>query len=186
MKTRIGKYLITDNENRFVINYQFTCSDFIVMLVYFAIMCLGLFLLYGYYATFRSSNAGNINSLIFGLFSLFLFLFSSFFLAATFYNMFSGTFGIDKKKRELTIVDFFSTEKIKVTDVTDVFYEINKGTGAAMQSAMMCLRLRNGTKKECFVVRSSIVIAGWGKLNKDLHFVGGHLKTEINKAIKSS
>lgn len=184
MTSRIGKFKISDDETKFSISYRFTFSDFTGSILYLLMLFLGGLILFSYYKTFTIDRLYSISDWLLGLFGLFIFSFGAYLLAAGLYNPSSGIFRVDKIKQEAKLVDFLKSETIPINNIISIFHEIRTSYKPRMKYAMLCMRLRNGDKKECFIVRSSIPFDFGSKVDKDLNIVSRQLRDAINKAIK--
>ncbi len=184
MKSRIGKFIISDDEKKFSISYRYTFSDFIGSIWYLVLIFIGGLILFSYYKTLNTEKLYNYSDLLLGLFGLFIFSIGSYLLLAGLYNPSNGIFRIDKIKQEVKIIDFLKSETIPFNNISSICYEIKTSFKPKMKYAMLSIQLINGNKKDCFIIRSSIPFDVGGKVDKDLILVSRQLKIEINNAIK--
>lgn len=184
MTSRIGKFKISDDETEFSISYRFTFSDLIGSLWYLLMFFLGGLILFSYYKTYSIYRLYGFSDWVLGLSGLFIFSFGAYLLAAGLYNPSSGIFRVDKIKQEAKLVDFLKSETIPINNITSIYHEIRTSYKPKMKYAMLCLRLSNGDKKECFIVRSNIPFDLGRKVEKDLNIVSRQLIDAINNAIK--
>ena len=185
MKTRIGKYIISEDAISFRISYRYTFSDLIGCFWFLLMLSLGFFLLYAYYKTFTIDKLHDFNAWTVGIFGLGISLFGAYLLAAGLYNPGKGIFRVDKLNQEVKIVDFLKSETVKFDKVNSVFSEIKTSYKPKMKYAMLCIRLADGTKKECFVIRSNIPFDLGQKVDKDLNTISRQLRDRISQTIRT-
>lgn len=148
-------------------------------------LSLGFFLLYTYYKTFTIDKLHDFNAWTVCISGLWLSLFGAYPLAAGLYNPRKGIFRVDKLKQELKIIDFLKSETIKLEVVNSVYCEVKTSYKPKMKYAMLCIRLTDGTKKNCFVIRSSIPIDLGRKVDKDLNTISRQLRDRISQTIQT-
>ncbi len=184
MITQIGKFKILEEETKFSITYRFTFSDFLGSLWYLLTLFIGGLILYACYTKWDTNNNISFSNLIQGIIGLFVFSFGAYLLAGSLYNPRRGIFSVDKIKQEVKILDFLKTETIPINNISSVFHEMRTSNKPKMKYVMVCIRLKNGDKIDCFTVRSSIPFDIGRKVDKDLQIVSRQLGDAINKAIR--
>lgn len=185
MKTRIGKYIVSEDAKSFSISYRYTFSDLIGSFWFLLMLSLGFFLLYTCYKTFTIDNLHDYSAWTVGIGGLGLSLFGAYLLAVGLYNPKKGIFRVNKLKQELKIVDFLKSVTIKLEELNSVYYEVKTSYKPKMKYAMLCIRLTDGTKKDCFIIRSSIPIDLGHKVDKDLNTISRQLRDKISQATRA-
>lgn len=185
MTSRIGKFKVSDDETKFSISYRFTFSDFIGSIWYLLMLFLGGLILFSYYETFNTERLYSFSDWLLVLFGIVIFSFGAYLMTAGFYNPSGGIFRVDKIRQEAKLVNFLKSETIPVKDITSIFHEIRTSHRPKMKYAVLCLRLSNGDKRECFIIRSSISFDLGRKVDKDLNIVSRQLRDAIINAIRT-
>jgi len=177
----IGKYKIYEDEKRFKIRYRYTLSDFFGSIVYLLSLIIGLFLIY---VLVRSFKVDSISTWTVLLASLVFTIFGIYSLVAGFYNPKIGIFQIDKETQEVKIPGLLKTETIKLSSIKSIFHELKSNYKPRMKYSILTVRLSDGTKKDCFIIRSVISVDVGPKVDKDLHKISRQLRDAISLFIK--
>ena len=180
MTQKIGKYKVYENETNFKIRYHFTFSDIIGSIWFLLSFLLGLLLLF---VSIRTFDLDRTNSWLILLVSIGLTFFGTYMLIAGFYNPAKGVLQIDKTRQILIIRDLLKTEIIKNESIANVTYDLKTQTKPRMLYSMLSLRLRDGTRKDCFIIRSSSSIDTGRHGEKEIHSISRKLRDIITKAI---
>ena len=176
---RIGKYRIFEDNEKFQIKYIYTLSDFIGSIWYILSILLGVFFSFISLLNFKTVR-----------FSWFVFLVSIYFLVFGIYNIVlglynpkNGVFQIDKRKKEIKIVDVFKIEIINIDFVSYATFKVYTDIEPITKYAIISLKLfelYGGDLIDCFIVRSKIPIDIRQHVNRNLEEVSNKLKSEIN------
>ena len=184
MKTKetikIGKYKITEDENHLSVRYRYTFSDLIGSIFYLISFMLGSFFLYALHIRFNIHSFSSWFELII---SIGLILYGAFFVYGGLYNPINGVFEFDKKREIIIIRDLFKTEKYEKKLVQSFSYEITEKSKPKTLFSTISLKLKDGTKTDCFIVRSSIPVDIGRELTKDIHDVSRKIRDKLSNAI---
>jgi len=180
MTQRIGKYRVYEDDASFKIRYHYTFSDIIGSIGFLVSFLLGLLLLY---VSVRTFNSDKINSWVILLVSIVLILFGAYTLISGFYNPTGGILQIDKTRQVLIIRDFLKVETIQNELIASITYELKSGVRPRILYSILLLRLHDGTKKECFIIRSSTPIDLGRAVEKEIHSVSRKLRDLISDVI---
>lgn len=184
MNTRIGKYILTEDETKLRISYRFTFSDLIGSVYYVLMVLVGGLLLLTFYKTYTNERIYQFTDWIMGLIGLGLGLGGVYLLAAALYTPTGGIISIDKQKREITIRELFSSETLSIHQITSVYFTLKTSRKPKMKYAMLSLQLRNGKQKDCLVIRSAIPVDLGRKIDHELLVVSRQLRDRISAALK--
>lgn len=181
MTTQYGKYKVLENDKSFEIHYRYSLSDIFGSIIYILSLTIGLLLLYTSIKTFNSTT---ITSWVLLIFALLFLIFGAYAISAGLYRPRRGVFQIDKVKNEVVVRDFLKSERIKVNLVKSVSYELKENSKPKSIYSMLYLRLLDGKKIDCFIIRSSIPFDLGREVEKDIHSVSRQLRDVIMSAVK--
>jgi len=180
MTTQYGKYKVYEDDKSFEIHYRYTLSDIFGSIFYILSFALGLLL---FYTSFKTFAVTNISSWVVLIFALVFLIFSVLAITAGLYSPRRGVFQIDKTNKEIIIRDFLKSEKIKTNMIKSVSYELIENRKPRSIFSMLYLRLIDGKKKDCFIIRSAIPFDIGRVVNKDIHSVSRKLRDVIMNVI---
>lgn len=181
MTTQYGKYKVFEDDKSLEIHYRYTFSDIVGSTIYILSLTIGLLLFFTAFKTFVPTTMSSWVLLIFG--SIFL-IFGAYALTAGLYRPRRGVVQIDKTKKELVIRDLLKTERIKTNEIKSVSYELKESRKPKSIHSMLYLRLLDGKKIDCFLVRSSIPVDLGREVDKDIHLVSRQLRDVIMNSVK--
>ncbi|PBQ33105.1 hypothetical protein CNR22_15395 [Sphingobacteriaceae bacterium] len=182
MTTQYGKYKVFEDDKSFEIHYRHSLSDIFGSVIFVLSFATGLMLFYTSYKTF---NATAITSWVLLIVGSVFSVFGAYALLAGLYSPGRGVFQIDKTTNDIIIRDFLKSESIKTTMVKSVSYELKENGKPKSIYSMLYLRLSDGKKKDCFIIRSSIPLDIGREVDKDIHVVSRQLKGAIMNVIKN-
>jgi hypothetical protein len=180
MNQIIGKYTIYEDVRMFKIRYRYSFSDLTGSFWFLLSLALGTLMLITFIKTVDSSN----DSWFLLLLATGLIGYGTYFLSAVLCNPINGVLQINKVTHEVIIRDLFKSETIKSNSISSVFYEITRIERPRTLYAMLTLRLTDGTKMKCFIIRTSHSIDIGRKVEKDLHTVARQIRDKISNALK--
>lgn len=180
MTTQFGKYKVLESNNSFEIHYRYTFSDIVGSLIYLLSFILGLLL---FYVSFKNFHSAIIVSIIFLIVGFILFFFGGYALIGSLYRPIRGMFQIDKIKKEIIIREFFKLERIKTDLVESISYDFIRSNKPKKVHSVLYIKLIDGKKKDCFIIRSSMPFDTGRELDKDIHSLSRQLRESISKVI---
>jgi hypothetical protein len=181
MTTQYGKYKVYEDDNSFEIHYRYSLSDIFGLIIYILSFAIGLLL---FYTSFKTFSATTISTWVLLIFALVFLTFGIYALTAGLYRPKRGVFQIDKTKKEIIVRDFLKSETIKINDIKSVSYELKEISKPKSIYSMLYLRLIDGKKKDCFIIRSVIPLDMGREVEKDIHLVSRQLRDVIMNVIK--
>ena len=177
----IGKYKIIENDNFLHIQYRYTLSDLFGSFWYFLSIALGVLFLF---VSIKHFKVINYSSWIFLITSLLFIFYGGIFILGGMFSLFNDAMLIDKNKRRIKIIDLFKTDYVDIALITGVSHEIISKYKPRQLNSILYFKLIDGSRKNCFVIRSLLISDVDNKIEKDLHFVSSQIRDCVIKAIK--